>query len=180
MSPIVPTQLRGYFQHGTPFFQCRHTRHNRQRASEVFHITAMKCRYLRLLLNSAARRCRRAAIHSLGAATTAFLFSRTLVIVAAVVIVVIDIHLPRCGLVHWCGLRWWRTLFLFPGRRRHAWRGRLADGLHGWQTLRCGRSRRVVCSLRWVVRRRRALLVQSPHLRRATIGWCGDLRRLRR
>jgi hypothetical protein len=140
---------------------------------------AMKCRYLSLLLNSAARRCRRAAVDSLGAAASAFLFGRTLVIVAAVVIVIIDVHLARCRLVHWCRLRRWRTLFLFPWRRRHAWRRRLADGLHGRQTLRCGGSRRVVCGLRWVVRRRWALLVHSPHLRRATIGWCRHLHRLR-
>ena len=139
----------------------------------------MKCRYLRLLLNSAARRCRRAAIHSLWAAATAFLFGRTLVIVTAVVIVVIDVHLARCRLVHWCGLRWWRTLFLLPWRCRHAWRRRLADGLHGRQTLRCGGSRRVVCGLRWMVCRRWTLLVQSPHFRRATVGWCRHLHRLR-
>ena len=136
-------------------------------------------RHLSLLLNSAAGWRRGTTIDSLRAAATAFLFGGTLVIVATVIIVVINVHLPRRRLVHWCGLRRWRTLFLFPWRCRHAWRGRLVDGLHGRQTLRCGRSRRVVCGLRWMVCRRWTLLVQSPHFRRATVGWCRHLHRLR-
>jgi hypothetical protein len=156
-------------QHRTPLFQCRHTRHNHQQASEVLRITAMKCRFLSLLLNSTARRCRRATVHSLRAAATAFLFGRTLVVVAAVIIVVIDLHLPRCRLVDWCGLGRRAALFLLSWRCRHAWRGRLADALHGRQTLRSGWCRWVVCSLGWVIRGGRALLIHSPHLRGTAI-----------
>jgi hypothetical protein len=134
----------------TPF-QCKHSHHYRQQSREVFDITAMKCSFLSLLLDGAARWCSRTTVHGLWAAATTFLFGRTLVIVATVVVVVVDFHLSRCRLVHWCGLRRRTTLFLFSWRCRHAWRRGLVDGLHRWQTLRRWRRRRVVCSLRRVI-----------------------------
>lgn len=52
---------------------------------------------LRLLLNSAAGR---ATVQGLGAVATAFLLGGSLVVVAAVVVVLVHVHLARGRLVH--------------------------------------------------------------------------------
>lgn len=145
----------------------------------MLSIATMESSFLSLLLNSAARWCGGTAIGRLWTAATAFLLCGTLVIVAAVIIVVVDLHLPRCRLVHWCllGRRW--TLFLLSRRCRGTWRGRLVDGLHGRERLRRRRRGRVVGSLRRVVCRGWALFVHSPHLRRTAVGRGGHLERLR-
>jgi hypothetical protein len=140
----------------------------------------MKCSFLRLLLNSAIRGCSRNAVQGLGTAAPTFLFGRTLIVVTAIVVVVVNFHLSSCGLVHRCGLRWRRTLLFFPRSRRHAWRRGLVDGLHRRQRLRRGWCRWVVRGLGWVISRGRSLFVHPPHFGGTAIRRGGYLERLRR
>jgi hypothetical protein len=70
---------------------------------------------------------------------------------------------------------------LFLSRSRgHAWRRRLRDGLHGRQSCRRRRRRRVVCGFRWVVGGGWALLIHPSHLRGTAVGRSRHLEGLRR
>jgi hypothetical protein len=129
----------------------------------TYRSSATTASLLSLLLDCAARRCTRPAVDGLGTAATALLFRRALVVVTAVIIVVVDLHLARCRLVHWCRLRRRCTLLFLSRGRGHAWWRRLRDGLHGRQSCRGGRRRRVVCGFRWVVGGGWALFVHPSH-----------------
>lgn len=122
--------------------------------------------FLCLLLDSDG--CR-SAIHGPRTAPLAFLLRRRPV-VSAVVVILIDIHLPRRRLIDWRRLRWrrWRRTVFLLRRRRHA-RGLMGDRLHG------GQRRQMMRSFRRMVRGCRSHVLHAPHIRRAAVWRCTHL-----
>jgi hypothetical protein len=158
-----------------------HAHHSRQLDLEKGkYRSSATASFLSLLLDCAARRCTRPAVDGLGTATTALLFCGALVVITAVIVVVVNLHLARCRLIHWCRLRRRCALLFLPWSRRHAWWRRLGDGLHRRQSSRWRRRRRVVCGFRRVVGGGWALFVHPSHLRGTAIGRGRHLEGLRR
>jgi hypothetical protein len=99
-----------------------HAHHSRQLDLEKGkYRSSATASFLSLLLDCAARRCTRPAVDGLGTATTALLFCGALVVITAVIVVVVNLHLARCRLIHWCRLRRRCALLFLPWSRRHAW-----------------------------------------------------------